>query len=49
MKHFLQMGGYATYVWGSYGIAMLMFVANGWWTRKRDRQIQRAVTRWWQA
>jgi heme exporter protein D len=28
MLNFLQMGGYATYVWSAYGIALLVLVGN---------------------
>ena len=28
MSDFLHMGGYATYVWGSYGVALLVFAWN---------------------
>ena len=28
MKEFFQMGGYAFYVWPSYGLALIVLVAN---------------------
>ena len=28
MKEFLEMGGYALYVWTSYGLALIVLVAN---------------------
>jgi len=28
MNDFLHMGGYATYVWSSYGIALVVLLAN---------------------
>ena len=28
MSEFLQMGGYAAYVWPSYGLALIVLVAN---------------------
>jgi len=28
MSEFLYMGGYATYVWSSYGIALVVLLAN---------------------
>jgi heme exporter protein D len=34
MTEFLQMGGYAAYVWPAYGITLLVFVANIWSARR---------------
>lgn len=28
LEQFLYMGGYGDYVWGSYGLALIIFVAN---------------------
>ena len=30
MSEFLQMGGYAAYVWTAYGITLVVIVANAW-------------------
>jgi heme exporter protein CcmD len=38
---FWNMGGYAVYVWGSYGAAFLVFAWNVWAPRARRRQLQR--------
>ncbi|HEX9626826.1 MAG TPA: heme exporter protein CcmD [Acidiferrobacterales bacterium] len=36
---FFHMGGYAVYVWGSYGIAALVLVANVWAALRRRRRV----------
>lgn len=46
-NNFIDMGGYAGYVWSSYGIALILFV----WSiaspliekRKLDKRIQRVI------
>lgn len=35
MSHFLHMGGYAAYVWPSYGITLLILGLNIYWARRR--------------
>ncbi|HEX4376763.1 MAG TPA: heme exporter protein CcmD [Steroidobacteraceae bacterium] len=42
MEHFLNMGGYARYVWPSYALALLAVVLNIYWARRslRDAQSQ---------
>jgi heme exporter protein CcmD len=42
MLRFLQMGGYAVYVWPSYALALLAVVLNIYWARRslRDAQSQ---------
>ena len=30
MSEFLQMGGYAAYVWSAYGITLIVLVVNIW-------------------
>ncbi len=34
MSHFLTMGGYAGYVWPSYGLTLLALVVNVVWARR---------------
>ncbi len=34
MSHFLAMGGYAQYLWPSYGITLLAVVLNILWARR---------------
>ena len=35
MSEFLQMGGYAPYVWSAYGITLIVLVANIWAAYRR--------------
>ena len=39
MSEFLSMGGYAAFVWPSYGITALVLIANYWWIRSRHRRV----------
>jgi|MudIll2142460700_1097286.scaffolds.fasta_scaffold2786903_2 heme exporter protein D len=47
LEHFLQMGGYGFYVWGSYVVAVVVIAAEIWALRHRRRaaleQVRRAV------
>ena len=43
MTHFLEMGGYALYVWGSYGAAVLVFAWNVVAPRRRRREIVQRI------
>jgi heme exporter protein D len=38
MSEFFAMGGYAWYVWGSYGVTLLVLVAEILLLRKRARE-----------
>jgi heme exporter protein D len=38
MKEFFAMGGYAWYVWGSYGVTFLLLLAEILMLRKRARE-----------
>ena len=38
---FLNMGGYAFYVWGSFGITALVVVAEIWQVRVKRRELLR--------
>jgi len=38
---FFNMGGYAFYVWGSFGISALVVVAEVWQVRSKRREILR--------
>ena len=38
MMEFLSMGGYAWYVWGSYGVAFLAFLIEIVLLRRRNRK-----------
>ena len=37
LEHFLQMGGYGFYVWGSYVVAVAVIAAEVWALRHRRR------------
>jgi heme exporter protein CcmD len=39
MKEFMQMSGYAFYVWTAYGLGVSALLLNVWWAR---RNLQRA-------
>jgi heme exporter protein D len=41
VAEFLDMGGYAFYVWGSFGISALVVVAEIWQVRSRRRELLR--------
>ncbi len=41
VAEFFDMGGYAFYVWGSFGITALVMVIEVWQVRVRHRQIVR--------
>ena len=49
LNEFLHMGGYAVYVWSSYGIALVVLVLNVllpiWQRKKRLADIARTVRR----
>ncbi len=38
MMSFVQMGGYAAYVWPAYGITLLVLVLNVWSARRSHRR-----------
>jgi heme exporter protein D len=38
VSEFLQMGGYAPYVWSAYGITLVTLVLNVWWIRRVHRR-----------
>lgn len=41
---FIDMGGYAVYVWTSFGVALVVLLANVLWSRRQlIKQKQRAV------
>ncbi|HTP38172.1 MAG TPA: heme exporter protein CcmD [Steroidobacteraceae bacterium] len=44
MSHWLQMGGYARFLWPSYGITFLVVALNIWWARRSAREA-RALAR----
>ena len=44
MREFFAMGGYANYVWLSYGLSFLVIVANVWWAYGRLNRVKRRLT-----
>ena len=40
LEHFLNMGGYAVYVWPSYGLTLFLLVYNWWHARSRVRKLE---------
>ncbi|WP_440996646.1 heme exporter protein CcmD [Arhodomonas sp. SL1] len=45
MREFLEMGGYAAYVWPSYLLTAAVLVANWWIPLQRRRSIVRRLAR----
>jgi heme exporter protein D len=45
ISHFLAMGGYAVYVWPSYGLTATVVGLNILWARRSLRQAQREARR----
>jgi heme exporter protein D len=37
-SEFFAMGGYGFYVWGSYGVALLLMLAEPWLAQRRQRR-----------
>lgn len=44
-SNFLHMGGYATFVWGAYGVTAALIALEIWAIRARKRRAQREVAR----
>lgn len=44
ISEFLDMGGYALYVWGSFGTSALVVIAEIWQVRARHRDILRNLS-----
>jgi heme exporter protein D len=42
-SEFIDMGGYGLYVWGSYGLTLVLMLAEPLLARRRQRQALRAV------
>jgi heme exporter protein D len=43
--NFLNMGGYAFYVWGAYGVCALAIAAEIWLARARQRRAEAEIRR----
>jgi heme exporter protein D len=46
---FFAMGGYALYVWGSFGVCAVAFVVEPLWVRKQRNQALQTIRRQQQA
>lgn len=44
VSEFLDMGGYALYVWGSFGISALVVIAEIWQVRAKRRELLRNLS-----
>lgn len=44
-SEFFAMGGYALYVWGSFGLCAVAMIAEPWLLRRRRLQIERSLQR----
>ena len=38
LQNFLNMGGYAEFVWSAYGLTAVVLVANWWAARRREAE-----------
>lgn len=45
MNHWLQMGGYARYVWPSFGITFAVVFLNIWWALRSAREARAQARR----
>jgi heme exporter protein D len=41
LDNFLRMGGYGLYVWGSYGVTLLVMLAEPWLAHRRHARARR--------
>jgi heme exporter protein D len=42
---FITMGGYAAYVWSSYGIALIVMFVNAVWPGRQQRRLLKEIRR----
>ncbi len=42
---FFDMGGYAFYVWFSYGVSAAVLVLNAWWAGRREKALLANIAR----
>lgn len=45
MLEFFAMGGYAGYVWSSFGLTLFVLVLNLWSAQRRHRMVQAQIRR----
>lgn len=43
IAEFFAMGGYAPYVWGSYGLALVVLIYNAWIPVRRHRRLRLSI------
>ncbi|HMM45089.1 MAG TPA: heme exporter protein CcmD [Candidatus Macondimonas sp.] len=43
LTEFFAMGGYAPYVWGSYALALIIFIYNAWVPLRRHARLRSAI------
>lgn len=46
MSDFLSQGGYGTYVWGSYGLGLILVILEVLWLRRERLTNEARVRRW---
>lgn len=44
MNEFLHMGGYAFYVWSSYGISLVILLINAYLPLQREKKIIQSIS-----
>jgi len=45
LKEFFHMGGYAFYVWFSYGLTLLVLLSNVLWSSRQLKQVRQKTFR----
>ena len=45
LNEFLHMGGYALYVWGSFGACAVAMLIEPWLLRRQQRAVERTLVR----
>ena len=48
LEHFLEMGGYAAYVWSAYGLAAVVLLGNFFYTRRLKKHALKQLKRRYQ-
>lgn len=46
IMQWFSMGGYSTYVWSAYGLALLTFILTGVNAKQQKKKAQQQVQRW---
>jgi len=45
IAEFFHMGGYALYVWGSFGVTALLMIVEPWLVRRRHKAVVQRIRR----